>query len=92
MPMLPRRSRRCRGRPGSAIGALFADGKPVLIDRLEWFASPADLARVMGWLNAHRTTVGGKEAMRILAINPGIAPPLAKKLRMSATRAGRSPA
>ena len=77
--------------PGSAIGALFADGKPVLIDRLEWFASPADLARVMGWLNAHRTTVGGKEAMRILAINPGPAAALAKRFAYVGYKGGSEP-
>ena len=77
--------------PGSAIGALFADGKPVLIDRLEWFASPTDLARTMQWLDAHRTTVGGKEAMRILAINPGVAPGLAKKFAYVGYKGGSEP-
>ena len=77
--------------PGSAVGALFADGKPVLIDKLEWFASPADLARTMQWLDAHRTTVGGKEAMRILAINPGIAAGLAKKFAYLGYKGGSEP-
>ena len=77
--------------PGSAVGALFADGKPVLIDKLEWFASPADLARTMGWLDAHRATVGGKEAMRILAINPGIAPTLAKQFAYVGYKGGSEP-
>ena len=77
--------------PGSAIGALFADGKPVLIDKLEWFASPADLARTMAWLDAHRTTVGGKEAMRILAINPGIGAGLAKRFAYVGYKGGSEP-
>ena len=77
--------------PGSAIGALFADGKPMLIDKLEWFASPADLARTMAWLDAHRTTVGGKEAMRILAINPGISPTLTKKFAYVGYKGGSEP-
>ena len=63
----------------------------MLIDRLEWFASPADLVRTMAWLDAHRTTVGGKEAMRILAINPGIAPPLAKKFAYVGYKGGSEP-
>jgi beta-lactamase class A len=77
--------------PGSAVGALFANGKPVLIDRLEWFASPSDLARVMQWLDAHRTTVGGKEAMRILAINPGIGAALAKRFAYVGYKGGSEP-
>ena len=77
--------------PGSAIGALFADGKPVLTDQLEWFASPADLARVMAWLDAHRTTAGGKEALRILAINPGPAAALAKRFAYVGYKGGSEP-
>ena len=56
--------------PGSAIGALFADGKPVRIDTLEWFASPRELAGTMRWFKDH-TTPAGVEARRILSINPG---------------------
>ena len=77
--------------PGSAVGALFADGKPVLIDRLEWFASPADLARTMAWLDAHRTTAGGKEALRILAINLGPAAALAKRFAYVGYKGGSEP-
>ena len=77
--------------PGSAVGALFADGKPVLIDQLEWFASPADLARTMAWLDAHRTTTGGKEALRILAINPGPAAALAKRFAYVGYKGGSEP-
>ena len=77
--------------PGSAVGALFADGKPVLIDKLEWFASPADLARVMQWLHTHRTTVGGKEALRILAINPGVSPAVARRFAYVGYKGGSEP-
>ena len=77
--------------PGSAVGALFADGKPVLVDRLEWFASPADLARTMQWLDAHRTTAGGKEAMRMLAINPGVGAALAKRFAYVGYKGGSEP-
>lgn len=77
--------------PGSAIGALFADGKPVLIDRLEWFASPTDLARTMAWFDAHGTTKGGKEALRILAINPGVAPAVAKTFAYVGYKGGSEP-
>ena len=77
--------------PGSAIGALFADGKPVLIDKLEWFASPSDLARTMAWFDAHRATVGGKEAMRILGINPGVSPAVARKFAYVGYKGGSEP-
>jgi hypothetical protein len=58
-------------RPGSQIDRLYADGKPVMIDSLEWFASPGDLARTMAWFARHAETPAGAEALRILAINPG---------------------
>ena len=40
---------------------------PFGIDKIEWFASPADLCRLMGWF-AER----GGEALGILAVNPGL--------------------
>jgi len=49
---------------------LFWDG-PLAIDRIEWFASAADLCRVLGWLDAH----GGETALAILAVNSGKAMP-----------------
>lgn len=57
--------------PGAAIGPLFADGRPVLIDTLEWFATPADLVRTMGWFARRAQTRAGAEALRILSLNPG---------------------
>lgn len=54
--------------------ALFKDGKPVLIDTLEWFESPMDLVRVMDWLRVHTESGPGAEARAILGINPGIPP------------------
>lgn len=45
-------------------------GNPIHIDAVEWFASPADLVRVMDWLRRH-----GDETVRaILAINSGLGP------------------
>lgn len=43
-------------------------GGPKQIDKIEWFASADDLVRTMDWLRLN----GGREAMDILAINPGI--------------------
>ncbi len=47
----------------------FQDGKPAYVDKIEWFASAADLCRVMNWLR--QQTEGDKTARQILAINPG---------------------
>ncbi|MGI4947351.1 MAG: serine hydrolase [Janthinobacterium lividum] len=46
--------------------ALFAD-KPVATDAVEWFASPADMARLLDWLRLHADA----PARAILATNPG---------------------
>ncbi|WP_161956867.1 serine hydrolase [Sphingosinithalassobacter portus] len=49
---------------------LFADGKPVRIDTIEYFASPADLMRTMNWLRIH--SADNAAAREILSINPGV--------------------
>ncbi len=48
----------------------FQDGKPAYVDKIEWFASAADMCRVMNWLR--QQTEGDKTAREILAINPSI--------------------
>lgn len=47
--------------------ALFA-GAPLAIREVEWFASTADLVRVLDWLRRS----GDRTALDILAINPGL--------------------
>jgi beta-lactamase class A len=44
-------------------------GNPLHIDSIEWFASAADMVRVMDWLRRE----GDEAARAILAINPGVA-------------------
>ena len=51
---------------------LFKDGKPILIDQAEWFASPADMIRTMDWLRRHSENGAGAQARAILSINPGV--------------------
>ena len=51
---------------------LFKDGKPILIDKLEWFFSPADLVHVMDWLRRNTEGPKGAEARAILSKNPGV--------------------
>jgi hypothetical protein len=61
--------------PISAIrGDLFALGKPMAIDSIEWFASSADLVRTMDWLRRHTESGPAAEARAILAKNSGIGP------------------
>jgi beta-lactamase class A len=52
--------------PPPDIGKLVALG-PTVIDKIEWFASAADLCRVMRWYYQHADAT----ALSILAINPG---------------------
>ena len=47
--------------------AMFASGKPVAIDTLEWFASPRETVDVLDWLR----TKGGATTLALLGVNPG---------------------
>lgn len=42
--------------------------KPVMIDTLEWFATPDDIIALLNWLRIN----GGEDAKAIMAVNPGI--------------------
>lgn len=46
----------------------YAEGVPVAIDNVEWFASPADLVRLMDWLRRN----GDEPALQIMGINRGL--------------------
>lgn len=59
--------------PLSSISpTLFLDGKPVLVDRIEWFASPMDMVRTMDWLRRNTESGPAAEARAILARNSGV--------------------
>ncbi|MGH6615489.1 serine hydrolase [Sphingomonas sp.] len=59
--------------PVSAIDpALFAAGKPIRIGSIEWFATPADMVRVMDWLRRHTESGPAARARGILAKNSGV--------------------
>lgn len=62
-------------------------GVPMAIDTVEWFASAADLARVMDWLrrNGDDTTHG------IMAISPGMARPAAAPYSYVGFKGGSEP-
>lgn len=68
---------------------LFQDGKPVLIDRIEWFETPADLVRVMDWLR--RNTTANPDARAVLSINPGIPPATAARWQYVGYKGGSEP-
>jgi beta-lactamase class A len=55
------------GAAASAIDPARLSGPPNRIAELEWFASAADLARVVDWLRRH----GDETARAIMAISPG---------------------
>lgn len=70
---------------------MFRDGKPIRIEQLEWFLSPADLVRVMDWLR--RNTEGPKEtdARAVLSKNPGLPPAAADKWQWVGYKGGSEP-
>lgn len=66
--------------------ALF-DGTPRAPESVEWFASPADMARTLDWLRRH----GDRATQQILAINPGIAPATARTFAYVGYKGGSEP-
>jgi beta-lactamase class A len=85
-----RRDRLAKNR--DAIDATKVDASqfsrtPGPIDSIEWFASPADMAKLLDWL---RQDVGG-EAREILATNPGVAPALAARFEYIGFKGGSEP-
>lgn len=55
------------GTPGPTVAQLDL-ARPVAIDEVEWFASAADLCRVMAWFDKKNDAA----SLAILAVNPGI--------------------
>jgi hypothetical protein len=77
--------------PISAIPAdLFQDNKPNRI-AIEWYASPADLARVMNWLRLHTESGPAAEVRTILSINPGIPADIAANWAYVGYKGGSEP-
>ncbi len=61
--------------------------KPAFIDQLEWFASPADIVRLLDYLRVNAS----EESKTILAINPGIGPDAAEKWDYFGYKGGSEP-
>ena len=62
-------------------------GAPLHIESVEWFASAADLVRTMDWLRRN----GDDTTRAILAINPGLAPPVTGNLQYVGFKGGSEP-
>ena len=65
---------------------MFA-GKPLSPETLEWFASPADTARMLDWLRLR----GGPTARAILSINPGADATTAARFAYTGFKGGSEP-
>tara|TARA_R110001606_G_scaffold202496_9_gene350598 strand:- start:471 stop:1793 length:1323 start_codon:yes stop_codon:yes gene_type:complete len=61
--------------------------RPNFIDQLEWFATPADIVRLLDYLRLNAS----EEARTILAINPGIGQDAARKWRYFGYKGGSEP-
>lgn len=61
--------------------------KPNFIDQLEWFATPADIVRLLDYLRRNAS----EESRTILAINPGIGQDAAAKWRYFGYKGGSEP-
>jgi hypothetical protein len=70
---------------------LFRDGKPVLIDQLEWFESPADLVRVMDWIRRNTEGPKGADARAVLSKNAGLPPQAKEKWQFVGYKGGSEP-
>jgi beta-lactamase class A len=66
--------------------AAFSAG-PAAIDGIEWFASPADMARTLNWLRLH----GGATTQAILAVNPATDSATAARFRYVGYKGGSEP-
>lgn len=53
---------------GTAPAPAKVPRSPFGVNRIEWFASPADLCRVMDWLERE----GGAKTLELLALDPGL--------------------
>lgn len=70
---------------------LFKDGKPLLIDTLEWYFTPTDLVRIMDWIRRNSASGGGAAARSILSVNPGITPQTAAAWNYVGYKGGSEP-
>jgi hypothetical protein len=62
-------------------------GAPNAIDRVEWFASPADLVRTLDWLRRN----GDATVLDILAVNPGLGRAAAERFAYLGFKGGSEP-
>lgn len=70
-----------------SIDPRILTSKPNHIDQLEWFASPADMVKLLAYLHRNASA----ESSAILAINPGIGPDAAGKWGYFGYKGGSEP-
>ncbi len=63
------------------------DGGPRDPETVEWFASPADMARTLDWLRRR----GDRATQQILAVNPGLPPDTARRFAYVGYKGGSEP-
>ncbi|MFK7841676.1 MAG: serine hydrolase [Sphingorhabdus sp.] len=71
----------------SSIDPRILTSKPNFIAKLEWFASPADVVRLLAYLHRNAST----ETKDILTINPGIGAAAAQKWNYFGYKGGSEP-
>ena len=75
----------------SIPATLFANGKPVRIDQLEWFFSPNDVARMLDWIRRNSVSGPAADVRKILAINPALPPAAAGAWAYAGYKGGSEP-
>jgi hypothetical protein len=76
-----------RSFPSAQIDTARLATAPNAIDSVEWFFSTSDLVRAMNWLRLH----ADRQALEILAINPGIGPAAAGEFAYLGYKGGSEP-
>ena len=71
----------------SPVDAAMFGGRPLLIDSVEWFASPRDMARTLDWLRRN----GDATTRAILAVNPGAGAATADRFDYIGYKGGSEP-
>lgn len=73
--------------PAAGVDRTRFTGRPTAIGQAEWYASPADLVRTLDWLRRS----GDPTALDLLAINPGLAPEIARDFAYVGYKGGSEP-
>ena len=70
-----------------SLDSRLLTNRPIFIDQLEWFATPADIVRLLAYLDRHASA----QSRTILSINPGIGRDAAGKWTYLGYKGGSEP-